>query len=82
MFIPGQNTEQAAVVRLDAPLIVQGVTGQVVILELRYKGVPWEALNVVHLELCDFDPEPVAWQYRRQGKWIESHASCEVLRSA
>ena len=41
-FIPGQNSEPAAVVRLDAPITVDGVTGSVLVLELRFKGQRWE----------------------------------------
>ena len=77
-FIPGQNTEPAAVVRLDAPLTVKDVTGAIVVLELRYVGQVWSNKGTVHVELCDFDPGSVRWQDRRQGKWVESHASYEV----
>jgi hypothetical protein len=77
-FIPGQNTEPAAVVRLDAPITVDGMTGAVVVLELRYVGHQWSDTGIVHVELCDFEPEPIRWQDRRQGKWVESHAQYEV----
>lgn len=80
-FIPGQNEEPAAVVRLDTPITVDGVTGDTVVMETRYEGARWTEAGVVHLELCDFVPEPRRWQDRRQGKWIESHASYERVRS-
>lgn len=73
-FIPGQNENPAAVVELDSPISADGVTGNTLVLELRYKGASWVESNTVHIELCDFDPEPKAWQQRRHGKWIESHA--------
>ena len=73
-IIPGQNETPAVVVRLEAPITVDGVTGEFVVLELRYVGAKWKETGTVHLELCDFVPEPKAWQHRRQGKWIESHA--------
>ena len=78
-FIPGQNESPAVVIELESPISVDGVIGNVLILELRYSGAQWEKINVVHVELCDFDPEARAWQHRRQGKWIESHASCERI---
>ena len=80
-FIPGQNVESAAVVRLDSPILVDGISGSVVVLELRYVSAHWLGENIVHVELCDFEPEPKVWQLRRQGKWIESHASCNVLKT-
>jgi hypothetical protein len=74
-FIPGQNTEPAAVVELDTPITVEGITGKIVVLELRYVGAKWSGHGTVHIELCDFVPEPKSWSQRRQGKWVESHAS-------
>ena len=75
-FIPGQNETSAAVVELDTPISVDGLTGRVLVLELRYKGASWGPSNTVHIELCDFDPESKTWQQRKQGKWVESHANC------
>ena len=74
-FIPGQNDNQAAVVRLDNAITVQGITGEIVVLELRYVGAKWQDTETVHVELCDFTPEAKSWQRRRQGKWVESHAT-------
>lgn len=74
-FVPGQNDTAAALVKLDEPITTDGVTGDVLVLELRYAGAGWEATGTVHIELCDFVPEPKPWQDRRQGKWVESHAS-------
>lgn len=76
-FIPGQNSEPAAVVVLDAPIRVDGVEGRTVVLELRYVGQTWADSGTVHVELCDFEPEAVRWQDRRQGRWVESHATYE-----
>lgn len=78
-FIPGQNATPAAVVKLDAPITVEGTTGDILVLELRYVGANWEAKETVHVELCDFSPEPKAWSQRQQGKWVESHASYERM---
>ena len=79
-FMPGQNQEGAAVVRLDAAITVDGITGDILVLELRYVGAHWTKHDIVHLELCDFDPEPKPWKDRKQGKWIESHASYDLIK--
>jgi hypothetical protein len=79
-FMPGQNPKPAAVVRLDAPLTVQGVTGEFLVLELRFVGARWKDGETVHVELCDFDPEPITWKDRRRGKWVEAHASIGIVR--
>ena len=78
-FIPGQHDAPAAVAHLDAPISIDLTTGQVVVLELRYEGASWVGSNTVHIELCDFEPEAKTWKDRRQGKWIESHATYEKL---
>lgn len=78
-FIPGQNKQPAAVIKLDVPLVAKGATGDTLVLELRYEGATWGAMETVHVELCDFTPEVKRWKDRRQGKWIESHATCERL---
>ena len=78
-FIPGQNSTPAVVVELDHPIKVDAVTGRTVVLELRYEYAGWTEENVVHVELCDFVPEAKPWQYRRQGKWVESHATCSRM---
>jgi hypothetical protein len=78
-LIPGQNTQPAALIKLDEPLMAEGVTGEVIVLELRYVGVEWGPTETVHVELCDFEPEEKRWQDRRQGKWVESHATYKRL---
>jgi hypothetical protein len=75
-FIPGQNEAAAAVVKLDEPLRSGTATGEYLVLELRYVGAGWTDTQTVHVELCDFEPEAKAWQQRKQGKWVESHATC------
>jgi hypothetical protein len=78
-FIPGQNDLPAAVIVLDEPLIVEGTSGRTLVLEQRYVGATWALTGVVHVELCDFIPEPKRWQDRRQGKWVESHAQYKKM---
>jgi hypothetical protein len=78
-FIPGQNAELAAVVRTDDAVAAEGVSGSLLVLELRYVGAKWLSGANVHVELCDFEPDAVRWQERRQGKWVESHAAVRRL---
>jgi hypothetical protein len=79
-FIPGQDEAPAMVVKLADPISVNGVTGHILVLELRYAGAQWEDMATVHVELCPFDPEDKRWQDRRQGKWVESHATIRLGR--
>lgn len=80
-FIPGQNEKPAAVVKVDSPIEVKGVRGNIVVLELRYVGADWDESETVHIELCDFMPEAKRWQDRRQGLWVESHANYKIIES-
>lgn len=74
-FIPGQNQAPSAVVKLDHAITFDDVTGDIVILELRYKGAKWGQRETVHVELCNFLPDRASWKSRKRGVWIESHAS-------
>jgi hypothetical protein len=74
-FIPGQNKANAAVVRLDQAITVDGISGDILVLELRYEGAKWKGTETVHVELCDFVPESKSWKFRKQGLWVESHAT-------
>jgi hypothetical protein len=74
-FIPVQNERPASLIKLDEPIAVDGVTGELLVLELRYVGSEWKPTETVHVELCDFEPEEKQWQDRRRGKWVESHAT-------
>lgn len=82
-WIPGQNTQPACVVRVDAPLTATGPvhgtrgqrTGTFLVLEVRYTGQEWEPSGTVHVELCETEPEDKAWADREVGAWVESHAT-------
>lgn len=78
-FIPGQNGSRAVVVQLDEPICGESLSGSTVVLQLRYADAKWEPTETVHVELCDFTPEPKVWKDRRQGEWIESHATYRLV---
>jgi hypothetical protein len=89
-FIPGQNKQPAPVVELDEELVLpsgavhdQEVRGRFLVLELGHAGTDWTTPKPrIHVELCDFRPEPKRWQERRQGAWVESHATYDYMDSA
>lgn len=81
-FIPSYNRGLACVVRLDEPITVEGKTGAMLVLELRYDDAPWEPGSVVHVELCDFEPEDAPWPDRKKGEWVESHATVRLAGAA
>jgi len=78
-FIPGQNDLPAAVIELDEAAVSENIAGRYLVLELRYAGSEWSESETVHVELCDFEPDTRAWRDRRQGRWVESHASYRKL---
>lgn len=78
-YIPGQNESPAAVIELDESVSFEEVTGNILILELRYAGATWKEKETVHVELCDFVPENKTWHDRKRGKWVESHATYKKL---
>jgi hypothetical protein len=79
-FIPGQNKEPAAVVRLDEELTVGEAKGSLVVLELGLVEADWTTSEPrIHVELCNFEPESHRWKERRQGAWVESHATYRIV---
>lgn len=78
-FIPNQNDGSACVIKLDEPLGGDGASDDIAILKLRYVDASWGPSETVHIELCDFMPETKRWEDRRQGEWVESHATYKVL---
>jgi hypothetical protein len=88
-FIPPQNEQPAAVVKLDHDLLLpdgagaatgQLIRGRYLVLELGHVGTDWATPEPrIHVELCDFEPEAAAWQDRGRGAWVESHATYRVL---
>lgn len=91
-FIPGQNEKPAAVIDLDAEIVLpdgagtsvgKEVRGRFLVLELAWVDHAWDRRPTrVTVELCDFRPEPSRWQDRRQGAWVESHATYEIVDEA
>lgn len=78
-FIPGQNDSPAAVVELDEVAVFGDTRGTIAVLELRYVDAKWKSSEAVHVELCDFEPEAKSWKDRKQGQWVESHATYEKI---
>jgi hypothetical protein len=50
------------------------------VLELGHEGTDWATRRPrIHVELCDFRPEPRQWEERRKGVWVESHATYDYM---
>lgn len=81
-FITGQNQLRAAVVKLDEKITGEKITGDIVVLELRYAGQTWQKPTPVHIELCDFIPEDKEWKDRKQGEWVEAAATVRLVQPA
>lgn len=79
-FIKGQSEQPATVVKLDEIIWGEKITGDIVILELRYVGQTWMEHSPVHIELCNFMPEDKPWKDRRKGEWIEAAATCKLIQ--
>jgi hypothetical protein len=69
----------AAVVRLDSPIAADGITGDVLLMELRYTGASWDGgppgSQTVGLDLCSQIPS----DGQRSCVTLETHAIFEVL---
>jgi hypothetical protein len=88
-FIPGQNQQRAAVIELDEELVLpdgageghgRELRGKFLVLELGHVGTDWATPRPrIHVELCEFHPEPKPWPERWQGTWVESHATYDYL---
>ena len=85
-FVPGYEPgTPAAVVRLDAPISFEGVTGEILVLELRYQGASWDQETqpgsyTVGVDLYSFSPErSMAGAFPPRG-WtgLDSHGIIEV----
>jgi hypothetical protein len=88
-FIPGQNEQPASLIELDEEIVLpegagavqdREVRGLYLVLELGHVGTDWATPRPrIHVELCDFRPEPERWEERRHGEWVESHATYDYL---
>ncbi len=79
-FIEGQNRDLAAVVKLDDVISGRTLTGNMLILELRYEDQSWATTGPVHIELCKTGPTSRPWKERPKGEWIEAAASFRVIK--
>lgn len=78
-FIAIPNGPPAAVVRLDEPLTIRGVTSVFLLMHLRHIGTKWTRRGNVHLELLESAPF-AAFVQPNPANWIESEAKYHWLR--
>ena len=82
-FVPGYEPDvSCAVVSLDAPLTCEGMTGTILVMELRDQGASWghgqPGEQTVGLSLCSRVPTGAA-SPAGHGTVIESHAVFEII---
>jgi hypothetical protein len=80
---------KAAVIELDDEIVLPDgagamrgseIRGRFLVLELGHEGTDWATPRPrIHVELCDFRPEPKPSKERRRGAWVESHATYDYL---
>jgi hypothetical protein len=88
-FLPGQNANPAPLIELDDQLVLPAGAGPCE--ERRFGDCSSSSSSLIEeptglrrllaftVELCDFRPEPKPWPDRRQGAWVESHATYRVI---
>lgn len=79
-FITGQNESLAAIVKLDSKISGDSITGDILVLELRYKEQNWFTTGPVHIELCNFELDNKSWKDRPKGEWVEAAASFRIIK--
>ncbi len=85
-FVPGTHEPRAAVIRLDTPISLtdvrngKTVSGDVLVLELRFFGAEWKDSETVQVELRNTLPERKPADERSHGLWVESHAIYRVIK--
>ena len=82
-FVSGyEAASPAAVVRLDTPLTIDGLTSEILVMELRYESASWArgepGTQTVGLALCSEMPSAAA-PGTGHGTPFETHAIFEVI---
>jgi len=87
-FIPGYDAgTSAALVRLDAPITCENITGDILVLELRYQSASWDRETqpgsyTVGVDLYSYIPKiSMAGEFPSNG-WVglDSHGLVEVIQ--
>jgi len=80
ILVGGDGGETRLLARLSKPLTLNGVTGDLFLLSLRYRGAKWSNAGICHIVLCAEPPGPGRWwEDRSRFTWIESHAGFQRL---
>lgn len=69
-----------AIVRLDETITIDGFTGDILVISLRYVGAKWTDTETVHVTLWENIPDADAWDKDSRSHWIESHATYQRIR--
>jgi hypothetical protein len=80
ILIAGDGGQARLLARLSQPLTLNGVTGELLLLSLRYRGASWSDAGICHIVLCSERPGSGKWwEDKSRFTWVESHAGFQKL---
>jgi hypothetical protein len=80
VLLAGDGGQARLLARLAQPLTLNGVTGELLLLSLRYRGAEWSDAGICHIVLCAEPPGPGKWwEDKSRFTWVESHAGFQKL---
>ena len=78
-FLSIKEETPLAVVRLDKPISFNKITGDILVLKLRYVDASWHETAIVQAYLYDFVPKDPVFLHCDSPNYIESHVSYDVI---
>jgi hypothetical protein len=75
-FIKNDNRTNA-VVRLDQAITGEEITGDILVLSLRYVDQTWQEPSPVHIYLCNYLPRD---NEQVNGEWVEAAATLRLYK--
>jgi len=70
-----------AVVKLDEPISFWGITGNILIMELRYWGTTWRETETVQVHLLETPPKGKLVLDHTAPSYVESHATYKIVQN-
>ncbi len=82
-FIKGPFKKLDAAVKLDKKITYANLSGDIIVLTLRYTDATWRKGEIVHIHLFDSLPDEKDWSNLNEEKWqathVESHACYRIV---
>ncbi len=72
----------AALIEFEKEIEFDGFTGKYGLLELRYADQTWETGGPIHVTLLEKKICSTEEKMKIPSKWMESHASCQIIQEA